>query len=116
MMRFKEASFTSVSRFDTQNKWRYGDSTEFSFIAFYRFNSTKSPGVSRETNEIKALGRTRLDYDLTEQLFIFGIATVEYGDYHRYLQQPARERHAAQQLYLDAGALLPVLSKPNSDS
>lgn len=53
---------------------------EFTFGAFYYFGTTKATGEERITNENRLLGRTRLDYDLSERLFTFGRVSAEYDE------------------------------------
>jgi putative salt-induced outer membrane protein YdiY len=54
--------------------------TDFFFGAYYFFGSTKKSGEDRVTNENRLLGRTRLDYDITERSFLFGQVTAEYDE------------------------------------
>jgi putative salt-induced outer membrane protein YdiY len=54
--------------------------TEFYFGAFYLFGTTKEKGEDHITNQNRVLGRTRLDYDLSERLFSFGQVSAEYDE------------------------------------
>lgn len=54
--------------------------TDFTFDAFYRYGTTKQAGQDRILNDNIAFGRARLDYDLTNRLFAFGLASAEYNE------------------------------------
>jgi putative salt-induced outer membrane protein len=54
--------------------------TDFTFDAFYRYGTTKQEGQDRILNDNVAFGRARLDYDITERLFGFGLASAEYNE------------------------------------
>lgn len=54
--------------------------TEFYFGAFYLFGTTKNKGEDRITNQNRVFGRTRLDYDLSDRLFSFGLVSAEYDE------------------------------------
>ena len=52
----------------------------FFFGGYYWFRSTKESGESRVTDENRLLGRTRLDYDLSDRTFAFGQVSAEYDE------------------------------------
>ena len=52
----------------------------FFFGGYYWFRSTKESGENRVTDENRALGRTRLDRDLSERTFAFGQVSAEYDE------------------------------------
>jgi putative salt-induced outer membrane protein YdiY len=52
----------------------------FFFGGYYWFQSTKESGESRITDENRLLGRTRLDYDLSDRTFAFGQVSAEYDE------------------------------------
>jgi hypothetical protein len=54
--------------------------TDFTFDAFYRYGTTKQEGQDRILNDNIAYGRARLDYDITDRLFGFGLASAEYNE------------------------------------
>jgi hypothetical protein len=54
--------------------------TDFTFDAFYRYGTTKQEGEDRILNDNVAYGRARLDYDITNRLFGFGLASAEYNE------------------------------------
>ena len=53
---------------------------DFFFGAYYIYQTSKESGESRQTDENRLLGRTRLDYDLSERTFTFGQITAEYDE------------------------------------
>ena len=52
----------------------------FFFGGYFWFRSTKESGESRVTDENRLLGRTRLDYDLSDRAFAFGQVSAEYDE------------------------------------
>lgn len=54
--------------------------TDFTFDAFYRYGTTKQEGEGRILNDNIAFGRARLDYDITDRLYGFGLASAEYNE------------------------------------
>ncbi|MBW2430058.1 MAG: DUF481 domain-containing protein [Deltaproteobacteria bacterium] len=54
--------------------------TEFFFGAYYLFGTTKEKDEDRITNQNRLFGRTRLDYDLSDRLFWFGLVSAEYDE------------------------------------
>jgi putative salt-induced outer membrane protein YdiY len=54
--------------------------TEFFFGAYYLFGSTKEKEEDRKTNQNRLFGRTRLDYDLSDRIFAFGLVSAEYDE------------------------------------
>ena len=72
---------TDTSTFATSFELRRKKApTDFSFGAFYLFGTTKEKGEDRITNQNRLLGRTRLDYDLSDRLFSFGQVSAEYDE------------------------------------
>jgi putative salt-induced outer membrane protein YdiY len=72
---------TDTSTFATSFELRRKKApTDFSFGAFYLFGTTKEKGENRITNQNRLLGRTRLDYDLSDRLFSFGQVSAEYDE------------------------------------
>jgi putative salt-induced outer membrane protein YdiY len=54
--------------------------TEFFFGAYYLFGATKEKGEDRTTNQNRLFGRARLDYDLSDRIFSFGLVSAEYDE------------------------------------
>jgi putative salt-induced outer membrane protein len=57
--------------------------TDLQFAAYYRVGTTQEQGEDRITNEHLALGKIRLNYDLSDRWFGFGSVSAEWNEIQR---------------------------------